>query len=150
MYWAVLSKCTISKIRSDKPLVLEPPPHSISHHACWRQPTMQRTIYTLSHTNLKAKQWENFLSCFAQACSLLLNTNLLQLTSTSHSRYNWPMLSPYISTTLSHCTLLSLSVVQGRKKGRARRRRAKTSQWNCEDLDRRRGYLAYVLTMVEY
>jgi len=148
MYWAVLSKCTISKIRSDKPLVLEPPTCSISHHACGRQPTMQRTIYTLPRTNLQAKQSENFLPCLVQACSLLLNTNLLQRTSTSHSEYNCSMLSPYISTTLSHRTLLLLSVQEGRKKGLDRRRRAKMSQRNCEYLDRRRGYHAYVLTMV--
>jgi len=150
MYWAVLSQSTISKIRSDKPLVLEPLTCSISHHVCWRQPTMQRTIYTLRPTNLRAKQSKNFLPCLAQASSLLLNKNLLRLTSTSHSRYNCPMLSPYICTTLSHCTLQLLSVLEGRKKRLARRRRAKKFQRNCEYLDRSRGYLAYILTMVEY
>jgi len=55
-----LSQTRISKIRSDKPLVLEPTTHSISYHTCRRQPTMQHTINTLQRTNPRAKQWKSF------------------------------------------------------------------------------------------
>jgi len=82
MYWAVLSQSTISKIRSDKPLVLEPTPRSISNHTYGSQPTMQRILIARQRTILRSKQCEMFLSCLAHTYSLSLYTYLLQLSST--------------------------------------------------------------------
>jgi len=75
LYWACLSKSMISKVRSDKPLVLEPTPRSISDHTYGSQPTMQQcTLIARQRTILRSKQCEMFLSCLAHTCSLSLYT----------------------------------------------------------------------------
>jgi len=81
MYWAVLSHFTISNARSDKLLVLESAVHSISHHTCaWQptmqrticawQPTMQRTISAWQRRNLRSKHFKNFLFCLPHSYSI--------------------------------------------------------------------------------
>jgi len=81
MYWAVLSHFTISNARSDKLLVLLSALHSISHHTCAQQLTMQRTISAWQPTmqctisawqrrNLRSKQFQNFLICLPHSYSI--------------------------------------------------------------------------------
>jgi len=77
-----LSQTRISKIRSDKLLVLELTSRSISDHPCVRQPTMQYTISAWQHTNPGPKQSFDFLPCLLLPYSPSLYTHLLYLTST--------------------------------------------------------------------
>ena len=73
---------------------------SISGHACAWQPTMQRTI-NARHTNPRGKQCENSLPSLPLTYSLSLNTNLLELTSTTHSRCHFTMPTLFIFTMLT-------------------------------------------------
>jgi len=75
------SPSAISNVGSDKLLVLEPTTRSISDHTSGKQPTMQPMINAWQRTNLRGKQYEDFLPCFAHTNSLSPHTQLLQLIS---------------------------------------------------------------------